>query len=109
LAVKYIIFVIDTATNSGNPGEMKAIDAFNDELQANAHWVFAAGISAPSKAKLFDYTGENQLTRDVSLFKDDHFYSGFWVIEAESAAVAEELAAKGSHACNRRVELRPFL
>ena len=107
--MKYIVFVIDTATNSGNPSEMRAIDAFNDELQANGHWVFAAGIAAPSRAKLFDFTGENQLTSDCSLFMDEHFYSGFWIIEVESAAVAEELAAKGSHACNRRVELRPFL
>jgi hypothetical protein len=109
LAVKYIIFVIDTATNSGNPGEMKAIDAFNDELQAHGHWVSAAGISAPSKAKLFDYTADSQLSSDGSLFTGEHFYSGFWIIEAESSALAEDLAAKGSHACNRRVELRPLL
>ncbi len=107
--MKYIVFVIDTATNSGNPGEMSAIDAFNDELQANGHWVSAAGIAAPNRAKLFDFTGESQLTSDGSLFSDEHFYSGFWIIEVESASVAEELAAKGSHACNRRVELRPFL
>ena len=107
--MKYIVFVIDTATNSGNPSEMRAIDAFNDELQANGQWVFAAGIAAPSRAKLFDFTGEKQLTSDGSLSSDEHFYSGFWIIEAESAAVAEELAAKGSHSCNRRVELRPFL
>lgn len=107
--MKYIVFVIDTATNSGNPAEMTAIDAFNDELQDNGHWVFAAGIAAPSEAKLFDFTGDKQLASDGSLFKDEHFYSGFWIIEAESAAVAEELAAKGSHACNRKVELRPFL
>jgi hypothetical protein len=107
--VKYIVFVIDTATNTGNPDEMRAIDAFNEELQANGQWVFSAGIAAPSRAKVFDFTGENQLASDGSLFMDEHFYSGFWIIEAESAAVAAELAAKGSRACNRRVELRPFL
>ena len=109
MAVRYIVFVIDTATNSGDLSEMRAIDAFNDDLQANGHWVFAAGIAAPSKAKIFDFRGERQLASDGSLFRDEHFYSGFWIIEAESTAVAEDLAAKGSHACNRRVELRPFL
>ena len=109
MAVRYVIFVIDKATNSGNPSEMGAIDVFNKKLQSNGQWVFAAGIAAPSKAKLFDFTGEKQLASDGSQFKDEHFYSGFWIIEAESAAVAEELAAKGSHACNRGVELRPFL
>ena len=107
--MKYIIFVIDTATNTGNPDEMRAIDAFNEELQADGQWVFAAGIATPSRAKVFDFTGEKRLASDGSLFMDEHFYSGFWIIEAESDAVAEQLAAKGSHACNRRVELRPFL
>ncbi len=34
--------------------------------------------------------------------------SGFWIIEAADLDVALELAAAGSKACNRRVEVRPF-
>ena len=107
--MKFIIFVIDTATNSGNPAEMQAIDAFNAELQERGHWVYAAGIGAPSTATLFDFTGDKTVRSKESLFEKDSFYSGFWIIEAENPALAEELAAKGSHACNRKVELRPFL
>ena len=107
--MKFIIFVIDTATNSGNPAEMQAIDAFNAELQERGHWVYAAGIGAPSTATLFDFTGDKTVKSAESLFGGESFYSGFWIIEAENAALAEELAAKGSHACNRKVELRPFL
>jgi hypothetical protein len=35
--------------------------------------------------------------------------SGFWIIEAPGLDVALKLAAAGSKACNRRVEVRPFL
>ena len=35
--------------------------------------------------------------------------SGLWVIEANDLDVALKLAAAGSKACNRRVEVRPFL
>jgi len=36
-------------------------------------------------------------------------YSGFWLIEASDEAKAKELALAGSLACNRKVELRPYL
>ncbi len=35
--------------------------------------------------------------------------SGFWIIQADSLEQAKSLAAEGSKACNRKVELRPFL
>ena len=35
--------------------------------------------------------------------------SGFWLIQAPDIATARELAAEGSRACNRKVELRPLL
>jgi hypothetical protein len=34
---------------------------------------------------------------------------GFWIVEAPDLDVALALAAEGSKACNRRLELRPFL
>ena len=41
--MKFLISVIDDLTNSGTPDEMAAINAFNDELRANGHWIFAWG------------------------------------------------------------------
>ena len=43
--MKYIIFVIDSASNSADGNEMAAIDAFNDMLQDKGHWITAAGIN----------------------------------------------------------------
>jgi hypothetical protein len=35
--------------------------------------------------------------------------AGFWLIKADSAEQAQELATLGSKACNRKVEVRPIL
>jgi hypothetical protein len=37
------------------------------------------------------------------------YLAGFWVMEAPDLDVALKLAAEGSKACNRKVEVRPFL
>lgn len=88
---------------------MVAIDAFNETLQAKDQLVFAAGIGSPGTAMVFDYTGESSIAAAGSLFSLPEFYSGFWIIEAGNSGEAEEIAKQASHACNRRVELRPFL
>ena len=103
------MFVIDSQTRSASGNEMAAIDKFNEELRAAGQWVMAAGIGAPRTATVFDNRSGASQSTDGSLFDDDDFYSGFWVIEAADDSTAHRLAAAGSHACNRRVELRPFL
>ena len=107
--MKFMIFVIDQQSRSASTNEMAAIDNFNDSLQANGQWVMAAGLADPSKATVIDNTSGQGKVEEGSLFKEDNFYSGFWIIDAESEAVAKELALRGSKACNRSVELRPFL
>jgi hypothetical protein len=91
--VKFLIAVIDTKVNTGTADEMKTIDAFNAKLHENGHFIMAAGLE-PAKT-LVTPGGE--------------YMSGFWIIDAESREEAEDLAAEGSVACNRAVELRPFL
>lgn len=107
--MRFVIYVIDSATNTGGPNEMAAIDAFNDQLQSNGHWITAAGIGAPATAKLIDNRADAGIVNPGSLFDSTEFYSGFWLIQADSEAKALELALAGSKACNRRVELRPYL
>lgn len=109
LFMKYIIFVIDRASATGTKEERIAVDVFNDKLIANGNWVIAAGIAAPQNAIVIDNRKGVGLKTTGSLFRDQEHYSGFWVIEAADAADAEQLAFEGSAACNRRVELRPYL
>ncbi len=107
--MRFVIFVIDSATGTGGPNEMAAIDAFNDHLRANGHWITAAGIGAPATAKLIDNRSGVGVVNSGSLVDSQEFYSGFWLIEADSEAQALEQAMTGSSDCNRRVEIRPFL
>ena len=104
----FLISVIDAESNSGTPNEMTAIDAFNDMLRAKGHWFYANGLHAPREATVIDNrNGANEVTQGP-LFSTEENVSGMWIVEAPSYEVAMQLAAEGSRACNRKVELRPF-
>ena len=107
--MKFSIFVIDGPGNLAVADEMKQIDDFNESLQKSGNWVMAAGIAGPEAASVFDNRDERKLQSSGSFFKEGEHYSGFWIIDAPTREVAEELASRGSLACNRKVELRPFL
>jgi len=107
--MRFIIFVIDGPNNPANPNEIEAIDAFNERLQREGHWVTAAGIAGPVRALLIDNRNSKQEVREGSLFNAPEYYSGFWLIEASTDEQARDLALAGSLACNRKVELRPYL
>lgn len=107
--MRFIIFVIDGPNNPANPNEIEAIDEFNERLQREGHWITAAGIAGPARSLLIDNRSGKQEVREGSLFDAPEYYSGFWLIEANDEAKAKELALAGSLACNRKVELRPYL
>ncbi|NDF68880.1 MAG: hypothetical protein EB143_05120, partial [Actinobacteria bacterium] len=52
--MRFVIFVVDGATETASHGEIAAIDAFNDDLRRNGRFVIAVGIGAPSTAQRFD-------------------------------------------------------
>lgn len=107
--MKYIIFVIDTQSATATQAEMENIDKFNEKLQRGNYWVMAAGIGAPATAKLIDNRQEEASIKSQSSFPGPEFYSGFWIIDVPNSELATDLALVGSGACNRKVELRPFL
>jgi len=89
--------------------EMAAIDAFNDRLVAAGHWVFAGGLASPSSATVIDNRGGEALFTDGPFLESKEYLAGFWILEASDLDVALKPAAEGSKACNRKVEVRPFL
>jgi hypothetical protein len=106
--MQYLISVLDDRSNSATGGEMAEIDAFNEQLQADGHWVFAGGLAAPSTATVIDGRNGEPVFTDGPYLESKEYLGGFWVIEAPDLDVALKLAALGSKSCHRRVELRPF-
>jgi hypothetical protein len=45
---------------------------------------------------------------DGPFVESKEYLAGFWIIEAPDLDVALKLAADGSKACNRKVEVRPL-
>ncbi len=108
--MQYLVSVIHDNAGLATPEEMAAIDAFNDDrLIAEGHWVFAGGLAAPGSATVIDNRGEETMFTDGPFLESKEYLIGFWVIEAPDLDVALKLAAEGSKACNRKVEVRPFL
>ncbi|HEX6500949.1 MAG TPA: YciI family protein [Micromonosporaceae bacterium] len=107
--MQYLMSVIDDGAGLATPTEMAAIDAFNDRLQAEGHWVFAGGLGSPDPATVVDNRGDTAVFTDGPFVESKEYLAGFWIIEAEDLDVALRLAAEGSKACNRKIEVRPFL
>jgi hypothetical protein len=107
--MQYLISVIDDRTDLAASDEMSAIDAFNEGLREDGHLVFAGGLGPPTTATVIDGRGTEAMLTDGPFAETKEWLSGFWVIEASDLDVALDLAAAGSKACNRRVEVRPFL
>jgi len=107
--MQYLLSVIDDTPESATSEEMAAIDAFNEGLRAEGQWVFAGGLGAPDTATVVDGRGAEAMVTDGPFVETKEWLSGFWIIEAPDLDVALRLAAAGSRACGRRVEVRPFL
>ena len=107
--MQYLVSVIDDTAGLATPEEDAAIDVFNERLQAAGHWVFAGGLAAPSTATVIDNRGEEAIFTDGPFVESKEYLAGFWVMEAADLDVALKLAAEGSKACNRKIEVRPFL
>ena len=108
--MQYLVSVIFDTADVGTADEMAAIDAFNDDrLIAEGHWVFAGGLAAPSSATVIDNRGGEALVTDGPFLESKEYLAGFWVIEAPDLDAALKLATEGSKACNRKIEVRPFL
>ncbi len=116
--MQYLVSVIDNAADLAAPDEMPAVgnpnpesrtlDAFNDRLVAEGHWVFAGGLAAPGTATVIDNRSGQALFTDGPFVESKEYLGGLWIIEAADLAAAIKLAAEGSKACNRKVEVRPF-
>jgi hypothetical protein len=107
--MQYLVSVIYDDTDLATGDEMAAIDAFNERLQAEGHWVFAGGLAAPSTATVIDNRSGEAVFSDGPFVESKEHIAGLWIFEAPDLDVALKLATEGSKACNRKLEVRPFI
>lgn len=106
----YLVSVIDdeyTIAETATGNEDSAVDAFNERLKAEGHWVYANGLAALSAASVIDNRDGKSVFTDGPFLESKEFVGGLWIIRAPNLDVALKLAAEGSKACNRKVEVRP--
>ena len=107
--MQYLLSVIHDEDDLATEAEMAAIDVFNARLQAEGNWVFAGGLGYPHTATVIDNRGDEALFTDGPFVESKEYLAGFWIIEAADLDAALKLATDGSKACNRKIEVRPFL
>ena len=89
---------------------MAAIDVFNDRLVGRR----PLGLRRRPRGTQHGHRHRQPrrrgpCSRDGPFVESKEFLAGFWIIEAPDLDVALKLAADGSKACNRKVEVRPLL
>ncbi|MFC9330557.1 YciI family protein [Kitasatospora sp. NPDC057015] len=107
--MQYLLSVIFDRPGDATEEEDAAIDVFNDRLRAEGRWVFAGGLGAPGTATVIDNRDGEAVFTDGPFVESKEYLAGFWIVEAADLDVALKLGAEGSKACNRRIEVRPFL
>jgi hypothetical protein len=108
--MRFLINVIESIERPAHSRqEIDAIDAFNNEMVAAGQRVLAVGIASPENSIQIDNRDGQVKYIKESLADSNEYVSGIWIIDVPNREIALELAAQGSKACNRRVELRPLL
>jgi hypothetical protein len=108
--MQYLISVIDDGTVEDTADEAPAIEEFSTRVRVGGHWVFGGVLADPSTATVVDGRGERAPTySDGPFLESKEHLGGFWIIDAADLDTALELAAHGSRATNRRIELRQLL
>ena len=84
--------------------------AVNEEIKAAGAWVFAGGLHADAvaTATVVRSVDGKIVTTDGPFAESKESLGGFWVIDVEDLDAALAWAAKGTVACRRPIEVRPF-
>jgi len=108
--MRFVINIIESIEKPAHSKqEIEAIDALNEEMIAAGQRVLAVGIASPENSIQIDNrAGEVKHVKESFTYSSE-YVSGFWIIDVPNQEIALELAARGSKACNRIIELRPIL
>lgn len=84
------------------------VDAFNQQLVAAGRMVFAGGLQPASTAVVVDARAAEASRQDGPYLSGEEYLGGFWVVRADDADEALEIARRASAACRQPIEVRPF-
>ena len=73
--------------------------AFNQRLMDGGHFVYANGI---------DNRNDDAIVTRETYIKGNRYLGGFWVVNFEDDATAQQWALDASKACQQMVEVRRF-
>lgn len=107
--MQYLVSVIHDRTGPGNEHRRPAISAFNERLIAGGYWVFAGGLADTDAATVVDNRDGQLVLTDGPFVESKEYLGGVWVWEVPHPDVAVGLAAEASRACDRKIEVRPFV
>ena len=107
--MQYLVSVIDDTAGLRHPGR----DGCHQRVQRPARGGGSLGLRRWPRLAQHGHRhrqpGWEALFTDGPFLESKEYLAGFWIIEAPDLDVALKLAAEGSKACNRKVEVRPFL
>ncbi len=107
--MQYLIQVITADDGQATGDEMAAIDEFNQGLREADQLRLAIGLADPASSITLDNRDGRGLVTAGPFLESVEHVAGLWLIEVADEATALGLAAAGSRACHRRVELRRVL
>ena len=86
----------------------KSLARFGEWVQKTLDGRYVAGAPLENDdARLLK--SKTEVLTDGPFLESKEYVAGFWIIEAPDLDVALKLGAAGSKACNRKLEVRPFL
>jgi hypothetical protein len=77
---------------------MAFMHQYNKDLRESGEWVSGEGLADPHQAKLVRAGKDGEPITDGVFPESKEFLAGYWIVEVESQARAEQLAAKASAA-----------
>ncbi|WP_246528056.1 YciI family protein [Pseudarthrobacter albicanus] len=96
------------ATAEENAAQLAATGVFTAKLREEGSLVFVNGLAEASASTVVDGRGPTPIFTDGPYMESKEYIAGFWIVEATDLDAALRLAAGGSRACRRKVEVRPM-
>ena len=104
----YLVSVIDDTSDSATPEEMAAIDAYNERLATEGHWVFAGGLAAPDTATVIDNRGAEAMFTDGPFVETKEYLGGLTIVDVPDEETARMWAGRIAEGCGWPQEVRRF-